>query len=196
MIILALDTTGPHCSVALWRDGRVLADISERIGRGHAERLGVMVEDALASTAIAPSGIDRIAVCRGPGSFTGLRVGLAFALGFALPHGTPVLGLSSPHIAASTVPGRVAVRIDVRRGELGWAGFEGGRALVPFTVAPVDTVEAALADFAPGSLLTDPVPSMPAAAALAARLDPADYPPVPLYSRAPDAKLPGGLAPA
>ena len=199
MIVLALDTTGPHCSVAVAREGDVLAEASERIGRGHAERLGPMVETVLAEAGIAASDVTRVAVCRGPGSFTGLRVGLAFAKGFALPRSLPVLGFDATKIAAAQVDPdghlRLAVIIDVRRGELGWAGYDGGRCVSPFTVGEAQEVRRAVEAFGAGRILRDPVPDMRAAARLAATANPAHVPAEPLYARAPDAKLPGGIDP-
>jgi len=105
MRILGLDTTGPHCSVALVDTAKVLAYKSEKIGRGHAERLAPMVQEVLAEAGLSAKDVDKLAVCTGPGSFTGLRVALAFAKGFALPRKLPVVGLPSLAIwAAQTDP--------------------------------------------------------------------------------------------
>ena len=194
-MILALDTTGPHCSVAIGAPGDIRAHISERIGRGHAERLGPMVGEAFAAAGLAADDIARLAVCRGPGSFTGLRVGLSYALGFVLPRRLPVLGLDATRIAAEGTSGIVAVRIDVRRGETGWAAYRDGLQTHPFRVEPTEDADAAIAALGPERVAADPVPDMRAAIRLAAVADPAEFPASALYARGPDAKLPGGVEP-
>ena len=191
--VLALDTTGPHCSVALLRDSTLLHSEHRRIGRGHAEVLAVMVREALHAT--AASEVTRLAVCRGPGSFTGLRVGLSYAIGFALPRDLPVIGLDSTEIAAHGTSGTVAVRLDVRRGDVGWSAYRDGRRTHPFTVGPAADADHRIAALAPDRVLRDPVPDVETLARMAAGLDPRDHPPTALYARGPDAKLPGGKKP-
>ena len=80
MIILGLDTTGKACACALVDEGRIIAQKSEGIGRGHAERLAPMVDELLTQAGVKITDIDQISVCTGPGSFTGLRVALALSL--------------------------------------------------------------------------------------------------------------------
>src|SRR5215207_11035135 len=109
--ILALDTSLEDCAVAIAAGGRVTL-VRETIGRGHAERLFGMVEAALAEAGLRLADIDRFAVTVGPGSFTGIRVGVAAARGFALATGKPAVGISTlaAHAAAArTIAGRVAV---------------------------------------------------------------------------------------
>jgi len=84
LIVLGLDTCLDACSVAV-RDGvRLLAATSEPMKRGHQERLAVMAQVTMAEAGIAFSALARVGVTVGPGSFTGLRVGLAFAKGLGL----------------------------------------------------------------------------------------------------------------
>jgi tRNA threonylcarbamoyladenosine biosynthesis protein TsaB len=92
---LVIDTATAACSVALIRDGAVLAALHEEVGRGHAERL-------LAMVAVLPDGgrADHILVDCGPGSFTGIRVGIAAARGLALGWGVTVSGYSSLALVA------------------------------------------------------------------------------------------------
>jgi tRNA threonylcarbamoyladenosine biosynthesis protein TsaB len=99
MICLALDTAGPVCAVALAR-GRgggigLLDRRCERIGRGHAERLLPMVGEALQAADLGYSDLTRIAVTVGPGSFTGVRAGVAAARGLALALGVEALGIGT-----------------------------------------------------------------------------------------------------
>ena len=196
--VLALDTTGAHCAVAVARDGQTLAHISERLGRGHAERLAPMVGEALDQADLSPTDIDRVAVCTGPGSFTGQRVGISFALGFALPRGLPVLGVDALTLEAEKQcragDALAGFYRDIKRGEVMYALFSHGKPLDPLRATTleaaendVDTYQAALyeAEVADMALLAD----------LAADLDPKAYPPEPVYSRGPDAKLPGGRSP-
>ena len=86
MRVLALDSTGPYCTAALCDSAKVLAYKTEKINRGHAERLAPMVKELLAYTNLQSLDVDRLAVCTGPGSFTGTRVALAFAKGLSLIH--------------------------------------------------------------------------------------------------------------
>ncbi|MGJ8562957.1 MAG: tRNA (adenosine(37)-N6)-threonylcarbamoyltransferase complex dimerization subunit type 1 TsaB [Alphaproteobacteria bacterium] len=215
MIILGLDTTGRHCTAALIHaEGadtqNCLAQKSENIGRGHAERLAPMVQEILREADITPPQIDRIAVCTGPGSFTGLRVALAFAKGFALPHNIPVIGISALEVIATQIDPqkekKVVSVMDVRRGQVCWAAYDKGREIQPPVTEDLETAKAAIAAFGYDKLSGDGAHlietessvqhvSGPSLAFLAKDLAPKDYPSVPLYSRGPDAKLPGGITP-
>ena len=199
MIVLALDTTGQACACAFVDEGRILAAKTEAIGRGHAERLAPMVQETLAQSGLRISDIDQIAVCTGPGSFTGLRVALAFAKGLALPRKIPVLGLSALEVhAARHDPEknkRVIAYSDVRRGELCYQMFENG---LPLTPALTETAEEARAFMraqdADIQELTGSI-SAPLLAWLSLDAARETHPAAPLYSRPPDAKLPGGIDP-
>lgn len=192
MIVLALDTTGPRCSAALVNGAHILAHKSENIGRGHAERLAPMVSEIFAQASIKTRDIDRIAVCTGPGSFTGLRVALAFAKGLALPRAIPVLGLSSLHIYARMIdPEAVktqSVYTDVKRGEISVQHFDNGIAVAPAVTQAKDTIPMGAVQFT-GSISTAIL------AWIAIDLPASDYAANALYARAPDAKLPGGITP-
>lgn len=199
MIVLGLDTTGKACACALVDEGRILAHKSEPIGRGHAERLAPMVHGVLAEAGLSISAIDQIAVCTGPGSFTGLRVALAFAKGLALPRKIPVAGISGLEVhAARHDPARnkrIIAYADVRRGELCYQMFENG---LPLTPAITDTAEEARAFMAAQNAqiceLTAPI-SAPILAWLSIYTTPDTHPADAFYSRPPDAKLPGGIDP-
>lgn len=125
MKLLALDTAANLCAVAILdvETGTLLAEVSEDIGKGHAERLMAVIEQALAQGEIAISDIGKIAVSVGPGSFTGVRVGVSAARGFALALKCPVVGISTlqalAYDAAERVPGNSILSIiDARRDEL------------------------------------------------------------------------------
>src|SRR5688572_14347483 len=99
MLLLALDTAGPDCAAALARSAprgcEIVARRSECLGRGHAERLMPMIAELLAETATSFTHIRRIVVTTGPGSFTGIRVGVAAARGLALALAVPAVGVGS-----------------------------------------------------------------------------------------------------
>ncbi|MEH6698501.1 MAG: tRNA (adenosine(37)-N6)-threonylcarbamoyltransferase complex dimerization subunit type 1 TsaB [Brevundimonas sp.] len=125
MTLLVLDTAQGLCTVALGREARVVASRSEAMTRGHQERLPVLVEAVLAEAGIPASALEVVAATRGPGSFTGLRVGLAFAQGLAAATGARPIGLSSldalavqAHLAESDSPSPIAAVMDARRGQV------------------------------------------------------------------------------
>jgi len=116
-LILALDTSTTACTAALLeRDGTIVASRDEVIGRGHAERLVPMVEEMLGGH--VPS---KILVGVGPGSFTGLRVGIAAAHGMAIGWSVPLSGMNSLALLAASAPpgeGKVAAAMAGGHGEL------------------------------------------------------------------------------
>ncbi len=103
-MLLTIDTSGVDCAVGVFDMGtqRLVASISETIGKGHAERLMSMVDAALLAAACTISDIGRIAVTIGPGSFTGIRVGVAAARGFALALSKPAIGVSTLEVLAAS----------------------------------------------------------------------------------------------
>ena len=127
MIALSVDTTGRACTAALVDGGRILASRSDDIGRGHDAHLAPMVAEMLDAAKVTLADISRIAVCTGPGSFTGQRVGLSFAVGLALPRNIPILGFSCFDVWAAEADANAAQNIltvvDVRRGQLCWAYY-------------------------------------------------------------------------
>jgi tRNA threonylcarbamoyladenosine biosynthesis protein TsaB len=94
-LILALETSADICAAALVRDGAVLGARRQPMTRGHAEALVPMVQDIAGVAGISLSDIEIIGVTRGPGSFTGVRTGIAAARGFALAAGATAVGVSS-----------------------------------------------------------------------------------------------------
>ena len=199
MIWLALDTTGPACSAAFARGDTVLACASEVIGRGHAERLAPMVEALRREAGLDWSDLDAIAVTRGPGSFTGLRVGLAFGRGIALATGVPVHGVTTFDAFAAAEPTRpLAIVIDAKRGELFHQLFDIDDARVEpaaaatgdITLAPYVTLTGSGAALvAKGHTILSDAASPPIEGVLAAAMaQGAPHPATPLYLRAPDAR--------
>jgi tRNA threonylcarbamoyladenosine biosynthesis protein TsaB len=215
MIVLGLDTAVGACSVAVVADGEPLAAFSEAMQRGHQERLALMVREAMAEAGLAFGALDRIGVTVGPGSFTGLRVGLAFAKGLGLALARPVVGVGTLEALAASESGAdlTIAAIDARRSQIYLQAFSGGHALMAPDVLPVEIAAARLAEVrssgrvdivGSGASLLDGLVSgariLPRAApdpVALARLAQAKplTPARPLYLRAPDAKLPGGLDP-
>jgi tRNA threonylcarbamoyladenosine biosynthesis protein TsaB len=127
MVTLALDTSHPVGSVALARDGALLGAETFREPSTHLVALGHAVDQLLASTALTPEGIERIAVVTGPGSFTGLRIGLSFAKGLHAARQIPMVAINGLQLLALPwlSPGaRVCAMIDARRGEVYAALYE------------------------------------------------------------------------
>lgn len=127
MRVLALDTALAHAQAAVLdaRNGEARAlGTADGPARGEAERIGEHVDAALARAGLRPSDIERIVVTVGPGSFTGVRVGLAFALGFGTGWGAPVLGVTTLEGLARTFAAPCVAAIDARHGAL-YAGHFG-----------------------------------------------------------------------
>ena len=123
MRLLVIDTAAEACSVGISIEGRPPILLSETIGRGHAERLLGMVAEAMDAAGLAFAELERIAVTVGPGSFTGVRVGIAAARGLALVVGCPVAGIGSLAVHAEKAralvgPHPVFAALDARRGEV------------------------------------------------------------------------------
>jgi len=131
MILLAIDTSASLCAACVWdaAAGRELGRSVRDIGKGHAEQLMAVVDDALAAAGIAYDGLGAVAVAVGPGSFTGIRVGVAAARGLGLALGIPSAGVSTLDALAdearAAFPGRpVFAAIDAGRGEYYVAAFD------------------------------------------------------------------------
>lgn len=109
MRILALDCAAGTCAAACIDDDARLAAISEPMLRGHAERIVPMLSEVLDRSALDPQKIDAVAVTVGPGAFTGIRIGLAAARGFAMPRRLPILGVNCLQVAATPLKGDAPV---------------------------------------------------------------------------------------
>lgn len=219
MRILAIDTALDACSAAVidTAGDRVLASESREIGRGHAELLLPIIDGVMKAAAVKFDTIDRFAVTVGPGSFTGLRVGLSAARGFALVTKKPVVGIST--LAAFTAPlitkdqaVPVVAAVDAKHGNLYMQMVgAGGRTLVTaravslretiraVALGPVRIVGTGAAILAahwpartPAPVLVDQrvAPDIIWIARIGAAADPAQAPPRPLYLKLPDAAPP------
>lgn len=200
MIRLVIDTALHACSAALFDGERLIAGRHEIIGRGHAERLVPLVAELMAEAGADRA--DEVLVDVGPGSFTGIRVGVAAARAFGLAWGAPVRGFASTALVAAGVGGAVHVALDASRGEVYFQSFAEDGALGPVeALTPEAAARRAAGGRVAGSgapllaavdaglaIIDHPWPRASDAMALpeAARL----LPPSPVYVRAPDARLP------
>lgn len=131
MIYLALDTAGPLCAAALYDDttDTIIGEVTRDIGRGHAEILMDVIDQCFSQASLEYSDLDKIICTTGPGSFTGVRVGLSTARGIALGLAIPLIGVSTlaalAHEARATT--LLATIIDARREEayIWWNGIAG-----------------------------------------------------------------------
>ena len=217
MLILAIDTALDACAAAVLDTtaARIIAQESLPMKRGHAEALMPLIARVIKASGIGFAGLDRIAVTTGPGSFTGLRVGLSAARGIALAANKPVVGLTTLTAYAAPVVAQngehpVISAIDARHDHVYFQVVSGdGSSLVRPRVAPIrEALDAAqfgaphLVGNAAGILSqrwpadapppfkvdTQPAPDIAWVAWLGAAVSPDSAPARPYYLRAPDAK--------
>jgi tRNA threonylcarbamoyladenosine biosynthesis protein TsaB len=217
MLILAIDTALDACAAAVLDTdaGRLIAQESAGMKRGHAEALMPLLARVIEQSGIAFTALDRIAVTTGPGSFTGLRVGLSAARGIGLAAARPVVGVTTLTAYAAPVVGQnagqpVISAIDARHDHVYFQVVAGdGSSLVRPQVAGIEEALAAsrfgaphlvgnaagiLADRwpadAPPPFRVDPQPAPDIAwvAWLGAAVSPDSAPARPFYLRPPDAK--------
>ncbi|MCC8940093.1 tRNA (adenosine(37)-N6)-threonylcarbamoyltransferase complex dimerization subunit type 1 TsaB [Bradyrhizobium sp. Arg68] len=219
MMILAIDTALDACAAAVLdtTSGNTIAIESQLMQRGHAEALMPLIDRVMKESGIGFAGLDRIAVTTGPGSFTGLRVGLSAARGLALAADKPVVGLSTLAAYAAPVVAEngehpILSAIDARHDHVYFqlVGGDGSPMLKP-KVAPIaEALEAVqfgalhlvgnaaniLAERWPADAMPpvkvdkQAAPDITWVAWVGAAVDPDSAPPRPFYLRAPDAKPP------
>ena len=155
MNVLALDTATEACSVALLTDGGVIG-ISHEVGRGHAERILGMVDDILRQAGLTLAELDALAACVGPGSFTGVRIGVSVAQGLSFGAQRPVVPVTSLEaLALEAVRGgarEVLACLDARMGEVYWQCFtaDARRDLIGLDLPAVAPAEAVRVPFGAG----------------------------------------------
>jgi tRNA threonylcarbamoyladenosine biosynthesis protein TsaB len=219
MLILAIDTALDACATCVLDTdaGKLMARESLAMKRGHAEALMPLIAGVIKDAGIAFAGLDRIAVTTGPGSFTGLRVGLSAARGIALAANKPVVGVTTLTAYAAPVVSQngeqpIISAIDARHDQVYFQVVNGdGSLLIGPAVAPIEEALGASRFGAPclvgnaAGILSErwPAHALPpfkvdAQAApdiawvawLGAAVSPNTAPARPFYLRAPDAKLP------
>lgn len=186
-LVLAIDTSGPRLQLAL--AGAGMADQAcQELARGHAEVIFDAIALLLKRNDFSYADVERLAVTTGPGSFTGLRIGLSAARGLALALEVPVIGV--PTLMAMSLgsgAGPHAMLVDARRGEAYLQLFEApGEPLGPAQLLPMEAARQSVpADFA---LVENATPDIAAMAGFARTADPAAWPADPDYLRQADAK--------
>jgi tRNA threonylcarbamoyladenosine biosynthesis protein TsaB len=217
MRLLALDTALAACSAAVLdtADGGIIASESLAMTRGHAEALMPLVARVMQTSGLAFRDLDRIVVTTGPGSFTGMRVGIAAARGFGVATKVPVVGVTTLSAYAAPYLGTddrspVIVVIDARHAHVYLQAFApGGRTLIAPRIAPLSEavraaseaashivgsaaqlVAAGLAQTAPRPMTVDArdAPDIAWIAQMGAVAPDSQTPPKPQYLRAPDAQ--------
>ena len=211
MIVLAIDSAAAGCGVCVWQDGRILASVQEKMERGQDSRLVPLIQETLAGTGLTFADLDRIAVTRGPGSFTGLRIGLATARGIGLAAGKPIIGVDRFSIYRAQLAARkeaILIVLESKRQELytryfpSYGQAQTARLMTPEEIAvqvqshhdilivgdAIETLRGAVDRHVFDEMAT---PEVETCALLASVADPVDpqYLPRPLYLRAPDVTI-------
>jgi tRNA threonylcarbamoyladenosine biosynthesis protein TsaB len=219
--VLGIETSTTQASVALVEGGKVIVERAHDRPKQSAERLLPLIAELLAEAGWQRADLERLGVSVGPGSFTGLRVGIACAQGLSLGLGVPLVGVTSLRAMARAVPDalpgvRCAV-LDARRAEVFVGAYAAGPraaeafrpsalatdlALSTLTAqlpAPVVWIGSGLALLGVSAGCSYPGTDLPSAAAvglLAEELEPAENPALPVYIRDAGATLPDLGAPA
>lgn len=209
MIVLAINTAGPACDLALLREDDLVAEKYQEMSRGQDAELPGLTSELLLDANIKLAEVDRFAVVTGPGSFTGIRIGVAFSRALALAGGKPCLGITT--LEASLPEGQqgsaiVALSAQRRPPEITfWTQtFRTGVATNAPAELLAETVQAlvrerphflfgnpvALRPFFPETQIHPATPEAKIAARRASWMDPGSQPARPTYVRAPDAVLP------
>lgn len=210
MLVLGLNTAFSSMEAALVREGEIIADAREHLPRGQERRLPGLVAQLCESAGVTLKDLTRIGVVTGPGSFTGLRIGVAYARGLALVTGADAVGITSLEAAVPEgMAGPVLACLAAQRrppDQTWWVqGISGGEGIAEVREVPLTDLLPMLEGFhapvfmdgaeALGALgsrldLRPMQPSAITAALKASVFDPAQHPPAPVYARAPDATLP------
>ena len=129
MNILMIDTSGPACGVAIARDGQIVCDMQVVSGRTHSQRVMPMADTALALSDLTVSDIDVFGAVVGPGSFTGVRIGVSTVKALAHAAGKPCIGIDALEALAANAPyfdGVICPILDARAQQVYGAMFESG----------------------------------------------------------------------
>lgn len=219
MLVLAFDTSHDNCSVAISYNGSLVASELKQMQQGHAENLLPMIERVRSQANISYDALDLIAVTTGPGTFTGVRVGLAAARALSLALDVSLLGVSTLEILARSAKFQIVddfsgiiASIDARRGQIYMQAFDASAEAITepvvYTIGTHMALEAIGTGFIVGSGAKNLLSTFPDwrifeeirypdAAFLAITAGHwgdrvGCHPPAPNYLRAPDAKLPTG----
>lgn len=210
MLVLGLNTAFTAMEAALVRDGEILADARETMARGQDKAFPGFVDRLLLQAGVTIAQLDRIAVVTGPGSFTGIRIGVAYARGLSLVTGAPCIGVTS--LEAAIPPGMAgtvmaALAAQKRPPDQTWwvQGISADEGIAETVELGLEALQSMLAGFHAPVFMQNPdalgeqaatvdlrplVPSAVTAALKAPFFDAERHPPAPVYARDPDATLP------
>ncbi|MEQ1789413.1 MAG: tRNA (adenosine(37)-N6)-threonylcarbamoyltransferase complex dimerization subunit type 1 TsaB [Rickettsiales bacterium] len=182
--ILAIDSSTSSCSVSVWKNGAISAYYEETVAAMQSKNLILMVEEALNKSGTEYKELSAVACTIGPGSFTGIRIGLASARGIGLAANIPVLGFSSLEVLAFETKQKrldttILAMLNAGKGEIIYQNFNDNMEA---------TCEATLKTATGIEILTPPRADF--LAQLAATHPERAVAPLPFYVRPPDAKLP------
>ena len=186
-ITLAIDTAAPRLQLGLLLDDGHTDMAIDEIATGHAELIFGRIAELLGRNGVGYADLARVVTTTGPGSFTGLRIGLSAARGIGLARGIPVVGVSSLVALSLAADGPATVLLDARRGEAYFQTFAApGQSLTPPRLLPIEEARAQVPVGFP--VIESPFTDIEAIARFAALADPALYPPHAAYIRDADAK--------
>ena len=137
-MLLVFDATAGRCAVAVFDGARCVIERGDAMTRGHAERLFPLIGECLAAAGLTYQDLGAIAVCTGPGNFTGARIGVAAARGLALSLGAPSIGVDRFDATADGTTGDLCIRLEARGGAVHLAKYRDGVA-----IGAAETVQAA-----------------------------------------------------
>ena len=143
-----MDTSGPVASVCVWRGGKPRYSVSADVGLTHSETLMPLVDRALTAAGVSMAEVELVACVAGPGSFTGVRIGVCAARGFALALGIPVArinALEALSAGAFGFDGEICPILDARRGQVYCARFRFAEGALPERLCPDEALK--LTDF-------------------------------------------------
>ena len=154
--ILMIETSTECCSVALADGGRILASKTDETPRVQSSMLVPYIEEVLQAAKLTAAGLDAVAVSAGPGSYTGLRVGVSTAKGLCFGSGKPLIGVDTLRILALQAKGRfrrIVPMIDARRMEVYAARFDGDGTRLDETQAVILDADSYRDDLEAGTVL-------------------------------------------
>lgn len=193
-MLLVFDATAGRCAVAIFDGGTPVIERDDVMTRGHAERLFPLIGECLEAASVTYADISAVAVCTGPGNFTGARIGVAAARGLALSRRIPSVGVDRFDAAADGAVGEVCIRLEARGGAVHLAKYRDGVA-----VGTAETVQAPDIDAFIGAtpvLKVEEADLASIARVALRRLAAGDQPrPAPRYLKPPNAALPSQAPP-
>ena len=211
MALIVINTCDQVCAVMIRAENK---DFSEHIQMptGRDRELAMMVKRSFSKADITPAQLTKIIVAVGPGSFTGVRIGVAFAKGLAIATNAPVTGVNLLHALAHqalTENYEIGVGVkNVGRGQIAWCIIDNKQVLQQPVTGNPDQLIAELQQIANGrsynvagdvisglDIVSVVKPTLQTIADIAKTIDPKSNTASPWYCRPPDAKLPGGIDP-